>query len=439
MGLINFFESLLFKEGVLYVFLTLVPLAILLKNYRSKDPVQLYSPVSVLCLLFLYYTIVGPTVLITNGLAFYKSVDHRPVLFNGLLLSSIAFISFIVGYQKWFRKKWSDTGNNDFSLSVRFSKYLFFVIFISVVLTTSLLGITVNLFTTQSDYLNSVIYNGVFKNYIHHLMDALIGVILLFLLSYLVSKKNLYWLVFAFLFAVIVFITDAFRWRIVILGLSFALTYLIYHRKRINLFLSSGIFVAIIVFFGVIEFTRNYGRGLDTEQLNTYSPYQYFLGGFYESSVFFATGLLVEKVPNEVGFIGFEPLIQTLLFPVPRAVWPEKSNGSYISIYQDLYPSKALGKGVAVLGFGEYYLAFGYPGVILGCFILGVLFGNLWAWFKINIRNPIAIAIYAISTSFLYMIISRGYLPQVVMLFFFTVGPVLIFYFVIKSKKELVL
>ena len=74
--------------------------------------------------------------------------------------------------------------------------------------------------------------------------------------------------------------------------------------------------------------------------------------------------------------------------------------------------------------FGEHYLAFGWIGIIIGGFLLGWFYKKLWVWFQANSNNPVIVVVYAVTLSYAYVIISRGYLPQVTMLFFFSVYPI---------------
>jgi hypothetical protein len=69
----------------------------------------------------------------------------------------------------------------------------------------------------------------------------------------------------------------------------------------------------------------------------------------------------------------------------------------------------------------------------MGGFLLGFFYKNLWVWFLANSDNPLVISAYAVTVIYLYVILSRGYLPQVTMLFFFSVYPV---YYVIRKVKQ---
>ena len=128
-------------------------------------------------------------------------------------------------------------------------------------------------------------------------------------------------------------------------------------------------------------------------------------------------------MPTKFDYIGWDPVVQAILFPIPRQLWTEKPSGEYIRIYEQLYGSGDIGKGVAVMSYGEYYLAFGYVGVVVGYLLLGIGYKKLWLWMLANRSNEAAIILYCIAVCFMYVVISRGYLPQITMLFSFTVLP----------------
>jgi biotin transporter BioY len=118
-------------------------------------------------------------------------------------------------------------------------------------------------------------------------------------------------------------------------------------------------------------------------------------------------------------------------------LWPEKPSGDYIRIINNLYlVNNYLGIGAAVLNFGEYYLAFGWWGVFIGSFLLGWLARKLWNWYRSDRENPLVIITFVVANSFIYVVISRGYLPQVVMNFFFTVFPCFVIYWLWKRKAR---
>ena len=75
------------------------------------------------------------------------------------------------------------------------------------------------------------------------------------------------------------------------------------------------------------------------------------------------------------------------------------------------------------MNYAEYCLIAGFPSLTLLSFGLGYLIRRLWNWFLVRLHEPLAQCIYLLSASYLYVLICRGYLPKVVLLFGFTVAP----------------
>ena len=49
--------------------------------------------------------------------------------------------------------------------------------------------------------------------------------------------------------------------------------------------------------------------------------------------------------------------------------------------------------------------------------VLGALFKRLWIWFLWRQYEPLAQAIYLLNATFIYVVISRGYFPQMIMIY----------------------
>jgi nicotinamide riboside transporter PnuC len=60
---------------------------------------------------------------------------------------------------------------------------------------------------------------------------------------------------------------------------------------------------------------------------------------------------------------------------------------------------------------------------------LGGLLRSLWNWFSVRRTESLAQVAYVCAAGYLYVVISRGYLPQVVTLFVFVVAPLFALYY----------
>ena len=74
---------------------------------------------------------------------------------------------------------------------------------------------------------------------------------------------------------------------------------------------------------------------------------------------------------------------------------------------------------------------FGWFGIFIFNFLLGYIFKRLWLWINLHKEEPLALLVYLLNLSFIFMIISRGYLPQQFHLYIFTIIPIYVIYFLI--------
>jgi hypothetical protein len=259
------------------------------------------------------------------------------------------------------------------------------------------------------------------------------GVTLLF--AYFIStRKGLWWFVIPCLLALGVFITMGFRYRIILLVGALGITFFSYRRIRPSLAVIVSAFAGLIVVMGYLNLSRRYYTGLDTEKLQAASVENAYSRGLDEARIFGITGAVVDYVPAKLPYAGTQPFVSTLLFPIPSTILPNKNSAQYlITTWKGIF-GPVHWQGSAMLGFGEYYLAFGWGGVVVLCFITGWYLRKLWNWYDANSSDLFACCVYAVVVTFLYVVVSRGYLPQIVMLFFFSAYPIVFFYQRAKAK-----
>ncbi|MEQ9299434.1 MAG: O-antigen polymerase [Cyclobacteriaceae bacterium] len=423
------------EETVCIIFLTIICLGIPYLNWAKKDPIQFWSPLTILCIIMLYYAVIGPFVTVYSGQTVYKLIDHRPFFLGGWILTLVGMISTIIGFNIISSKvkhsslaKAKDDYLNGIAVEKTAWKPLVYLALICIIALVGTGGLIDQVAISRSA--EGSLFQGTntsFGGYLLNGINLLIGACVL-LFIYCLKYKERWWLFLllcGFTFAV--YTKQGFRWRHISLILALAGTYYIYYNKKINLILFSVLGFFLLGVMGFIGLTRAYGAGLDYSNVDNVDNWDLILAGFGESSVFMTTSLLIHKsaqfLPTE--FIGLDPLFQTVFMPIPRALWPGKPSGDYLSIVVSLYDEVFVdnGLGAAIFNFGEYYLMYGWISVILGGLLLGWLFKKAWLWFLKHRRNKLAIVTYAVFFSYIYMIISRGYTPQVVMLFFFTVYP----------------
>ncbi|MEQ8711492.1 MAG: O-antigen polymerase [Cyclobacteriaceae bacterium] len=434
------------KELLLLLIITGVLIYIPLSNWQHSDKIRFWSPLTMVCLIFLYYVVVGPFITLSLGLTDYKLINHRAYFEDGWIISLVALCSVILGFN--FRKPkkrpstislQKDQRLNWKSFELEYWKRLTIIASLCIVALVGTGGLA-----SQFEVVNSSegsLFSGsqgTLGGYLLNGINLLIGASGLLFIATLDKKRRTLWLLGLVFFAVAVYTKQGFRWRHIALGMTLLSIYYIYRYKRVNLLLFMTLGIVGIMIMGFIGQTRSYGSGLGYSDDQEFDNYELLLSGFGESAVFMTTGFMVREVQEKELYIGWDPIVQTLVMPIPRAIWPGKPSGNYIGVIEGLYDGVFVGNGMgaAVLNFGEYYLMFGYAGVIVGYFIWGIIFRSVWQWFRKHRESKLAIVTYAVFFSYIYMIISRGYTPQVVMLFCFTVLPLyLIFNYHYKRVK----
>ena len=138
---------------------------------------------------------------------------------------------------------------------------------------------------------------------------------------------------------------------------------------------------------------------------------------------------MIYKTPSEYDFVGISPIVNAFYVFVPRTIWTNKpASGEYMkSLYKKIYIYKLWDVGAASLGFAEYYISGGWIALISLNFFLGFLYKRLWIWFYCNFYDPLAQINYAFYLSFLFIIYSRGYLLQILFLYFTIFTPLIFF------------
>ena len=186
---------------------------------------------------------------------------------------------------------------------------------------------------------------------------------------------------------------------------------------------------------GIVGAARTRLRGLDISQVTGFTPQQIIKASFEEAGVFFTTSVVMDSVPSQYPYLGFEPLKTALIHPVPRQIFPGKPSVNYIKRYTDPIYNLGYFSGVAILGYGEYYLMFGWISLAAAALLIGALLRSLWTWFLWRQYEPLAQSVYLLNAAYLYVVVSRGYLPQVLMLYCFTVLPLMFIYWQLSERR----
>lgn len=425
-------DSLGSIEWVLWALNALVCAGMLARCYLNRDVMALWSPPSFIGAIYAYYVVVGPLFARQFGGVMDRGVDMRPYYGIAWAAALVALLSWMFGYyvlRSHPRRSpregaiWTDDAG-----LWRLGFVMNLVGLLAFLATAGLSGFrTLGITAADDPTLAEATYSGAFANYLTLAVNFLIAGSSVLFLARLRGRGS--WFVFGvwMFIAVVIYVTLGFRYRLVLMTAGLTFIYYLHHRKRPNLIFLSLVATMFVVVMGVIGATRNYGQGLDLSR-NTQSLGESFLSGFGEASIFGTSGAVLHHVPKDRPLVWADPIKQTLLMPVPSRFFPGKATNTYmletlITIYgPDAY------QGAAFMFFAEVYQMFWWPGIIVAHVALGWVCRWLWQWYRLRGGDPLALIVYAAAIPFLYVLYSRGYLPQIVMIFFFSVAPAIALY-----------
>ena len=346
--------------------------------------------------LIIFYCLLGPIISSgqPDGSISYRGVEHRDFYEIGLLGALLTFLSFQLGFnykKKYLKiKKFGINKFKDYRLETK--DYLFihkwgeriilFALFWQFVnYGTSLIFRVIRLYTSN-DISGGMGYQGFASSWISATNNFLIcGLVLLFicLLNGIKEKTK-----FIFYLAITVglYVDLGFRYRLLLLFLPLALIYFFYKKTKPSIRLLLTLSLSTMLIFGIIQNSRNYGGGLDYDRLakekslSDDSFVEYLLKeATFDTNVFHTSAGIMHKIPREINYFGFKPIINTITLPIPRYLWKNKPKGEYlIDVYSRIYDGFLWEVGSAHLGFAEYYLSGGWIALIAVNFFLGLFF-----------------------------------------------------------------
>ena len=412
---------------------------------RSRSWVQIYRPTLFVAVVLAFYALVGPIRAVlsagetanfvgTSG-TIYRELDHRSFMLWGWIGALVFYASLLSGFYL-FRSKMKPRRLMETSNLHRIRSWGRALCWVGIALYALVHGpqlfVVINPLASQSTSLNWLGWTGFdlgpLQNYCLLSINLLIPGIVLQFAVWLRQRRDL-WVVLLWLaVGSLIYLSEAFRYRILLLLIPMLLLWFFYNKRRPMLVAMLLFMVAFLSFNGLVGVARTRMRGLDLDQVSGYSPQQLIKASFEEAGVFFTTSVVIHSVPSRFPYIGFEPVTTTVVHPIPRRLMPTKPAGNYSKRYTDPIYDLDYFSGVTILGYGEYYLMFGWLSVTAAGLVIGVILRRLWTWFLWRQYEPLAQSIYLLNASYLYVVISRGYLPQVVMLFAFSVLPLFYVY-----------
>lgn len=401
----------------------------------SRDRLAVYQPPVFVMVFMSYYTLVGPIQRALENNWTHITINFRYAAVFGWTGAVVFYISLRVGYglfRSW-RPQRRFAPAFDHLLAARLGIRL---CWIGILLFTLANGLRVIAYLNPFNVLGSQFFDlggfdlGPLTTYANQAINLLIPGILLQFTSWVRSGKPVVSWIFWSLATLAIFTSLGFRWRIVTLIVPMVLLWFLARGRRPSPSVLGLSTLGLLTFSGLIEQTRSYGAGLSIDRAPVISFQGLLETGLNESTVFLNTGGIIANSPNGFSFVGLQPFISTILFPIPRALWQGKDSFQYLlDATTALYQSSTLGIGQASLNYAEYYLMFGWVSVVLMGLLSGWLLRCLWNWFSPRRTETLAQVAYLCTCGLLYVWVSRGYMPQVVTTFVFGALPLFWLYY----------
>lgn len=427
--------NLTFQEWLVLGPLILLLVVPLWTAYVDRPRLKFWKPTTMVCLTFLYYCVLGPLLSIYNGDTVVVYKDARPFYILGWGATLVGMIAYFVGYHLGgyggiFSLGGRFRGNPHNLMAISMVFLAFGILGLLYIVQAQGLSLTRILMPgSGSARIGAPSETGTFGAYIMRMSTFIAGYVLILVALSRGMKMRILLPVMGLMFVFLMYLAAiGFRGSIVETLLGFGTLLYILKRRRPTIPTLTAAGFAILFLSGVILYTRSYFGGLNFDRLKERSAQEILEGGFNDSMIFGAMSLCMDAVPERFHFHGFESVWLTVTMPIPRQLWPGKPTSKYLVDIQ-----RILGEGEeydtvgqAIPNIGEYYMAFGWPGVFVGMFLFGLFCRKFWRWFIMNRNDVLATVAYCSFFAWIFAFLHRGYLPQTFTDFCFSVVPILI-------------
>jgi hypothetical protein len=402
----------------------------------KAEAAEIFSPRTIFCALIAYYTVLGPLMTFALGKTEFLGVDVGPVMWKGWLASIVALFCFLVGYVQGSESyKLSQVRTRDDAV-VRMAVVLFLVGGSAMIFWVVNYGGGLSFFNLSynPDVENSLSEGvvgtlGVYVLQFININFAAIVILMLFLLDRR-SALLLGLFIATLTISIVFFLKSGFRYRIAWLAIALVSSYYLWRRKRPSIALWTPVALVFVMLMGLIGATRNYWGGYSMARASEMSFADYFEGGMAEGSATFLTlSQVIDTVPSQYSHTWLDPLWVAITYPIPRSFWAGKPTSQTLDTLISAFgTNEALTAGQAVPFFGEWYIALGWPGIVISSWIFGRVARFLWSWYRRRERDKFALVIYGVGLGLIFVTFSRGLFAQAVLNGCFALVPLVVLY-----------
>lgn len=378
---------------------------------RYADSVACRMFLTVLLVSTCYYGVLGPWYWLNfeNGIFLGGNWQYYLTKLPLIYVSVFFLIMFIFIKKPLFKYKESNSDARDFNESQLSIVILYFFLIIGVLSSTY-----VYLVGSSIDHL-SELTNDPFVLILYQFSDLLIPVILFALGCKKTNKKV--WLAIVILFIAYSTFTGL-RYKIALLVgpilLAFYFDSEANKKSKLTIMLSLTILGA---FFSIMTVARNKFSGIDMESVEEMRGSSFLYGLFAETNSVFGLASAFKHYGERYDYVLFQPLIEVFVQFVPRFMYPEKDLYRHLKdiAYGISMSDESARSGTTLPFFGEYYVMFGWFGIIVGVYLFTVIsmyLLKLMIRFSLN-KKQLLIGLGLVTVYMAYYYYSRGSMAQI--------------------------
>jgi len=380
-----------------------ISFAVYFFSFYNRNNKDFFQPEIFLNLYFIVLIGIGPIALYFFSTELFNSPSYQRVSFIILL----GYLSINLGYYVASSKKFVFRNCTVFfiarirkqrkSWKFKSTGYLFIIIGLAAAVIFFARAGTIPILSHNKEAARVLALNVGGNGYFLYLMTlSMYGVLLLALYTYLYNNKVAFLFVLTILVGTVMTGTGSrryFLWLCLYVFMARHFLYSFIPIKRMSVFAMVG-----LLFVNLFEMFRN-PDSMTTVDLKTTFLYRFII---YISNLEKVLSAFIRKDNFEYGGTFFMDLLTAL---------PGKQI-DYQSWLKEVTELEFEGFGIPPTIMGDFYVNFGYPGIVIGCFLFGYLIRKLYNRFILKKKRLFDIFLYIVCLEIASKIITSGISAQ---------------------------
>ena len=363
----------------------------------SKDVTKIWSPLTTISLVYIYYCL-WPYYLAISEKHAINEAQNNGYLFH--MASLLSYVCILIGFKikaPFTTKRW-----NKLMSIENCNKYGIILVIIAMACYVPFRGFHLSI-AKGSETVE--LEKGGFIYYLIFMTDILAAAMTLL---YIKGKHSLKTKLLPMWIIIATFLYSGGRWRIVVMIISIlTMMHLYPKKKKPNYGLIAILGIVLFLGFSAMDALRTYNQGIDFERASELDFNNVKKGAGENYDVYSFSMQAMNKVTQYDTRIYFLPLLQAVLMPIPRFLFPAKPNADYLHQMENIIIGDDT-QGAAFLNFVEGYMSFGWIGVIIYGIVLGWVSKLFWNNYKKNPDSIGAILLLGLFSGVSFSIVSRG-------------------------------